>query len=80
MATRVRPSDDIHQRLAKQSETIDRLQKLCDQQRQVINQCCDIALDAVPGQHKKIADPEYQCLLIIELCRSVQDMADIRIT
>ena len=78
MATRVRPSDDLHQRLAKQSETIDRLQKLCEQQRHVINQCCELALDAVPGK-RKIEDPEYQCLLIVELCRGVQSMADIQI-
>ena len=78
MPARSRPSDVLHQRLAKQSETIDRLQKLCEQQRRVINQCCELALDDVPGS-RRIEDPEYQCMLIAELCRGVQSMADIRI-
>ena len=76
MPTRSRPGDKLIEQLRRQSETIDRMQRLCEQQRRVINECCDIAADAGP---KKINDLEYQCLLIVDLCRGVQSQADIRI-
>lgn len=76
MPPRVRPGDGLLEQLRRQSETIDRLQRLCEQQRRVINECCDIAADAGP---KKIGDLEYQCILIVDLCREIQSQADIRI-
>jgi len=76
MPTEYRPGHQLNEQLTRQAKTIYRLQKKCEEQRQVINRCCEIAADSGT---RKINDLEYQCILIVELCRSVQDQGDITI-
>lgn len=76
MPPRRRPGEFLHEQLQRQAETIARLQRRCEEQRQVINRCCEIAAD---DGDEKIRDLEYQCILIAELCRAVQDQVDVRV-